>query len=102
MTIQVHNLNNAPNAIVNKHSSLLKYWTAQAKQNIRYCANHMCFNDAKVGAILQKVPTAARAKGKAVIDENWYIVPLCQSCDANADQITEIVDYVEFVPALSN
>lgn len=62
----------------------------------------MCFNDAKVGAILQKVPVATRTRNKAVIDENWYIVPLCQSCDAKADEITEIVDYVEFVPVLAS
>ncbi len=101
MTIQIQNLNKAPKEIKAKHASLLGYWESQSKQQISYCSNNNCFNHAQTAALLQKAPV--KVQRNTIKDDNWYIVPLCQECgDLQADEMEEIVNYVELVPATQN
>lgn len=60
----------------NGYSSWLDYWKAQTGENPYICSEVDCSNTGLVGAHVQK------AYGS---DRNWYIVPLCSSCNQRTD-----------------
>ena len=72
------------------YNSWLDYWKAHTGENPYYCKANNCWRTDIVGAHVQK------AYG---YDQNWYIVPLCTTCNKRTD--TFYVD-ATLVPVPSN
>jgi hypothetical protein len=74
--------------------SWLDHWknfSGQALPN--YCPEKSCTNKPEVGAHIQKDST---------YNKNWYIVPLCKSCNAETNGSLEISDSIALVSANVN
>jgi hypothetical protein len=54
------------------------------------CSTQMCYNQAMVGAHVQK---------DSAWDRNWYIIPLCANCNAQRGASLEIRDDVPLISA---
>ena len=74
-----------------KCSSWLEHWSKFTGKNRNTCSNVFCFSDDIIGAHVQKYN---------LLDNKWYIVPLCKKCN-KSDSIIDIND-VELVPANVN
>lgn len=55
-----------------------------------FCPVADCVNNPIVGAHVQKGENA---------DPNWYIIPLCMTCNAKANQVIEISGAISLAPA---
>ena len=58
------------------YTSWLEYWEDHAGQKANYCSADNCWGNDLVGAHVQKAYSD---------DKNWYIVPLCSSCNQRTD-----------------
>ena len=68
----VKNVNGSGRFAPRGYDSWLDYWKAQTGENPYYCAADNCLGTDLVGAHVQKANST---------DKNWYIVPLCKSCN---------------------
>ena len=73
------------------YSSWLDYWVAQKGYRPTYCSETSCLGIQLVGAHVQKVNST---------DQQWYIVPLCSSCNQRTDTFDVPAD--KLVPVPSN
>lgn len=74
------------------YTSWLDYWKKQTGQNVFFCSKRTCSNTNLVGAHVQKAYST---------DYNWYIVPICNSCNQKSSaEIFEVT--ATLVPVPSN
>lgn len=71
--------------------SWLHHWQRFSGQSSIYCSVKNCLSYAEVGAHVQK--------GGLMIDNNWYIVPMCKSHNNMHGQVLEIGDAYNLVSA---
>ncbi len=73
--IKVHNLNGTTD---NKppcgYDSWKEWWEERKNRRFNECSCYRCTSKAEVGAHVQK---------SGSVDEKWYIVPLCISCNSS-------------------
>ena len=72
----VKNVNGSGRFAPRGYDSWLDYWKAQTGEKPYYCAADNCLGTDLVGAHVQKTNST---------DKNWYIVPLCKSCNKRTD-----------------
>lgn len=71
----------------------LEHWEKYnpAKQKVPiYCPATACFKKPVLGAHVQKDSTT---------DNNWYIIPLCSTCNAKAGQSLDVTDSISLASA---
>jgi len=91
MAIKVKNLNGTSDSEVPAgYSSWLEYWEKKTGNKANQCG--CCMAKASVGAHVKKCDS---------VDNNWYIVPLCQRCN-NRPPSQEITAYKDLYPANEN
>lgn len=74
-----------------KCGSWIKHWEKFAKQSSPvYCVVTGCMNKNPIGAHVQKHDS---------IDQNWYIIPACDSCNQKKNQVLSIPDATILVKA---
>ena len=70
--------------------SWLKHWEKYSGQNLpTYCPEKNCLNKVLVGAHVQK---------DSILDNSWYIIPLCQEHNKSAKSL-EVANYIKLVSA---
>ncbi len=72
-----------------KCGSWLKHWEKFSGQTTQYCTEIKCTNKDLVGAHVQKADST---------DNNWYIIPLCNSHNQSTG-IMEVSDSYKLVSA---
>lgn len=72
-----------------KCGSWLKHWEKFSGQTTQYCTETKCVNTDLVGAHVQKADSA---------DNNWYIIPLCNSHNQSTGTL-EVSDSYKLVSA---
>ena len=78
--IVVHNLKGtSDNNVPNGYSSWRNWWECQKGRRFSDCSCEGCFEQATVGAHVQK---------DSILDRKWYIVPLCNSCNVSKTGIS--------------
>jgi len=86
----VNNLNGTSDNIC-KCGSWLNHWKNFSGQSLPdRCPVKNCGNKPEVGAHVQK---------NSSYDKNWYIIPICQDCNAKTYSSLEISDYITLVSA---
>jgi hypothetical protein len=55
-----------------------------------FCSAADCVNNSIVGAHVQKDDDS---------DPNWYIIPLCMTCNAKTNQVLQVSDAISLAPA---
>ena len=70
--------------------SWLVHWKNFSRRPAKDCSVIRCPGSATVGGHVQKDSPA---------DRNWYVVPLCDSCNSNRGQDLEIYNTTVLVPA---
>lgn len=71
--------------------SWLDHWKKFSGQSIpSYCPTDKCLNKPEVGAHVQV---------DSYYDSNWYIIPLCKTCNAQKNKDLIVSDYVKLVSA---
>jgi len=90
--MKVKNLNST-SGLSCKCSSWLQHWSKFTNKNRNTCSNKFCVSDDIVGAHVQK---------DGLLDNNWYIVPLCKKCNHPDNTSVMNIDDVELVPANVN
>lgn len=73
------------------YDSWLEYWEKQTKSSKSICGVSDCSNTDLVGAHVQKANSS---------DENYYITPICNSC--NTGRTDEFNVHWELIPVPSN
>lgn len=73
-----------------KCGSWLDHWKNYSKQTANGCVVNSCSNKPEVGGHVQKDSNT---------DNNWYIIPICKTCNAKKNQTLEISDIVNLVSA---
>ncbi|NOR44521.1 MAG: hypothetical protein GQ534_02960 [Candidatus Delongbacteria bacterium] len=61
-----------------KCNSWIDHWERYTKNNAIFCSVQKCVDQAKVGAHVLKVSST---------DKDWYIVPLCYSCNKSDNNL---------------
>jgi len=87
--MKVKNLNGTSNNIC-KCGSWLQHWNNFSGQTANRCVVNHCTNDPEVGGHVQK---------DSLLDQNWYIIPICKSCNGKSGQDLYIDDAVNLVSA---
>lgn len=82
---QIKNINGIKNKKC-KCGSWLKHWEKFSGYKATYCATENCFNQRLSGIHIQKSDSE---------DSHWYIVPLCRTHAANADELKVSAPLVE-------
>ena len=73
--IKVHNLNGTTdNKPPRGYESWKEWWEERKNCSFNKCSCSICISKAEVGAHVQK---------SGSVDKNWYIVPLCKSCNSS-------------------
>jgi len=71
-------------------ATLLAHWERYSRQVAHECFVIGCKHRASIGGHVQKdSPT----------DKNWYVVPLCEECNAKTGHDLDIWDMARLVPA---
>jgi hypothetical protein len=88
--MRVINLNGTSDNVC-RCGSWLNHWKNFSGQSLpNRCSVMNCNNNLEVGAHVQK---------DGSYDKNWYIVPICQDCNAKTYSSLEISDYITLVSA---
>jgi len=74
---QIKNINGIKNKKC-KCGSWIKHWEKYSGHTATYCATENCFNQRFGGIHVQKTDSE---------DSQWYIVPLCSTHAANAEEL---------------
>ena len=89
MSTLVHNLNGTGNRHPSDGSTSWKdWWEKRTGRKFSYCSCVGCSSKAEVGAHVQKVNGG----------DEWYIVPLCNSCNVSKKNVSFKVDSDDLVP----
>jgi len=70
--MKVRNLQEEPHSPTCGCKSWIKHWENNYRRNAGICSALNCSNNAEVGGHVQK---------RNVDDDNWYIIPICKSCN---------------------
>ena len=74
--VKVKNLHGTKDNYPSGYSSWKDYWMKKKGYWPKFCARSDCFGPAEVGGHAKKVGS---------LDNRWYIVPLCKSCNNDHD-----------------
>lgn len=78
MSVFVRNINGTSNRKPKGFNSWKDFWEHYKNEEFFICSNRRCLNLAEVGAHVQKVGSSS--------SKEWYIVPLCKSCNNSTDE----------------
>jgi len=90
--MKVKNINGTSDSTC-KCDSWLTHWEKfnSAGQKVpTYCPVETCYKKPEVGAHVQKDSTT---------DKSWYIIPLCNSCNAKTGQSLDVSNSISFASA---
>ncbi len=85
--MKVKNLNGTSGNTCNC-GSWLQHWKNYSGQTANKCVVNNCGNNPEVGGHVQK---------DSLLDQNWYIIPICKTCNAKRGQDLDIYDKVKLV-----
>jgi hypothetical protein len=86
--MRVRHLNGAPQ-IACSSGDWLMHWEKFSGQTAYQCFVSGCKNKRSVAGLVQRASAS---------DPNWYVVPLCEECNAHIGQDLEIWDLAMLVP----
>lgn len=70
--------------------SWLAHWKHFSEQTVYNCIVIDCNNKVEVGRHVKKI---------SIMDDNWYIVPVCSDCNNSREETLDISESVMLVPA---
>ena len=101
MSITIHNVKGSSKISEDPpfpYSSWLKYWEAQADFEIKEGKSYICPGCGKI--ITRKNFDGCHVQKVSLVDQKWYVMPLCDSCNHRTDMFS--IEGNLLVPVPSN